>query len=79
MRRNGEWNNESPAHYNSQFRHSARQSSSKPSKPNTLPVLNCLFSALKSGGGARDKDGDGREGDGREGDETPYMEIPVNG
>ena len=44
---------------------------SKPAKPNTLPVLNCLFSALK--GGVGDNDGQGREEE-----ETPYMEIPAN-
>ena len=52
-----------------QFRHSR---SAKPSKPNTLPVLNCLFSALKGG-----SDGDNDDND-RE-DDTPYMEIPANG
>ena len=71
MRRNGgEWADDRG---DSQFRRSTRPppSSSKPAKPNTLPVLNCLFSALK--GGAGDNDGQGREED-----ETPYMEIPAN-
>ena len=39
----------------------------KKSKPNTLPVLNCLFAALNNG-----IDAD-RE------DDTPYMDIPATG
>ncbi len=40
------------------------------SKPNTLPVLNCLFAALNNN--------DAGNGTNAE-DDTPYMEIPANG
>ena len=69
----GEWTDNNGANSSAaQFAHQLRHSrSSKPSKPNSLPVLNCLFRALKGGS-------DGDIDDDRE-DDTPYMEIPANG